>query len=390
MLCSRVSNIDPTMSNLGSPSSPRRSDSSLPGAGRERPSLNARDREILKDIIRTFILSGEPVSSRSVAKGGRHSLSAATIRNVMADLEDLGYLSQPHTSAGRVPTRNGYHFYIDALMQNRSVPAKARRTIDETLAAGPSGVEEMMTSASQLLSELTQQIGIVMTPTVSRSRLRAIDFVKLSGSKVLCVLVGAGGFVDNKVIETPNPISRRELVRISNYLTDHFSGKTLRQIRDQLIDLMAEDRTKVDRLLGRAIEFAQKAFADKEAQAVLVEGTTTVLNQPELSDLDRIRRLLGTFSDKATLVRVLNRLIEGPGVRVVIGKDSALTSELNFSLVGTSYDVDNRNVGKLGIFGPSRMDYQRVIPIVEYFGERIGQALEQTFSEGDEGLERQG
>ena len=151
---------------------------------------------------------------------------------------------------------------------------------------------------------------------------------------------------------------------------------------------MAEDRTKVDVLLGRAIDLAQKAFADKRAPSVLVEGTSTILNQPELSDLDRIRRLLGTFADKATLVRVLNQLVEGPGVRVVIGKDSDLTSELDFSLVATSYGVGDSGTGKLAIFGPSRMDYQRVIPIVEYFGEKIGRALERTFSEDTDGLEQ--
>ncbi|MFQ5525604.1 MAG: heat-inducible transcriptional repressor HrcA [Thermoanaerobaculia bacterium] len=366
------------MGSTGTPPTGKHLNAAPQGVSVEASGLNARDREILKDIVRAFIMSGEPVSSRSVAKAGRHSLSAATIRNVMADLEDLGYLSQPHTSAGRVPTGDGYHFYIDALMQNRAVPAKARRTIDEAL-GGATGVEEKMSSASQLLSDLTQQIGIVMTPTVGRSTLRAIDFVNLSGSKILCVLVSAGGFVDNKVIETPEPIARRDLVRISNYLTDHFAGKTLRQIRDELIDLMAEERTKVDRLLGRTIELAQTAFAERGAPSVLVEGTTTVLKQPELSDLEQIHRLLNTFADKATLVRVLNRLIEGPGVRVVIGNDSQLTSELDFSLVATSYDVGDRNVGKVGIFGPSRMDYQRVIPIVEYFGERIGRALEQTF-----------
>lgn len=369
-------------------SSQRESSGSPPSGAAQAEGLNARDREILNDIIRTFILSGEPVSSRSVAKAGRHALSAATIRNVMADLEDLGFLTQPHISAGRVPTRDGYHFYIDSLMQSRSVPAKTRRAIDETLAGGSRGAEELMSSASQLLSTLTQQIGIVMTPTVGRSTLRAIDFVNLSGSKVLCVLVGASGFVDNKVIETPEPIARRDLVRISNYLTDHFSGKTLRQIRDELIDLMAEDRSKVDLLLGRAIELAQKAFAGGKTPSVMVEGTSTILNQPELSDLDRIRRLLGTFADKATLVRVLNQLVEGPGVRVVIGKDSDLTSELDFSLVATSYGGGESGSGKLAIFGPSRMDYQRVIPIVEYFGDKIGRALERTFAGDTGGLEQ--
>lgn len=375
------------MSSSGIPSA-RRDPSPKPASTvAAGASLNTRDREILNDIIRTFILSGEPVSSRSVAKGGRHSLSAATIRNVMADLEDLGLLTQPHISAGRVPTPDGYHFYIDALMENRSVPAKARRSIDETLVAGASDAEEMMSSASHLLSRLTQQIGIVMTPTVGRSTLRAIDFVNLSGCKVLCVLVGASGFVDNKVIETPEPIARRDLVRISNYLTDHFAGKTLRQIRDELIDLMAEERTQMDDLLGRAIDLAREAFSGRGNQAVLVEGTTAILNQPELSDLDRIRRLLGTFSDKATLVRVLNQLVEGPGVRVVIGKDSDLTSDLDFSLVATSYGVGS-GAGKLGIFGPSRMDYQKVIPIVEYFGEKFGQALGRTFGEDIDGLEQ--
>ena len=375
------------MSSSGSPSTRRHSASEQPSDMAAGAGLNTRDREILNDIIRTFILSGEPVSSRSVAKGGRHSLSAATIRNVMADLEDLGLLTQPHISAGRVPTPDGYHFYIDALMENRSVPAKARRSIDETLVAGASDAEEMMSSASHLLSRLTQQIGIVMTPTVGRSTLRAIDFVNLSGCKVLCVLVGASGFVDNKVIETPEPIARRDLVRISNYLTDHFAGKTLRQIRDELIDLMAEERTQMDDLLGRAIDLAREAFSGRGNQAVLVEGTTAILNQPELSDLDRIRRLLGTFSDKATLVRVLNQLVEGPGVRVVIGKDSDLTSDLDFSLVATSYGVGS-GAGKLGIFGPSRMDYQKVIPIVEYFGEKFGQALGRTFGEDIDGLEQ--
>ena len=199
------------MSSSGPPLAPRDDSAESTSSAAAREGLNARDREILNDIIRTFILSGEPVSSRSVAKGGRHSLSAATIRNVMADLEDLGFLTQPHVSAGRVPTRDGYHFYIDTLMRSRTVSAKARRAIDESLASGPNRAEEMMASAGQLLSTLTQQIGIVMTPTVGRSTLRAIDFVNLSGSKVLCVLVGASGFVDNKVIETPEPIPRRDL-----------------------------------------------------------------------------------------------------------------------------------------------------------------------------------
>jgi len=343
--------------------------------------LDARDCEILKETIRDFIVSGEPVSSRSVAKSRGGSLSPATIRNVMADLEDLGYLSQPHTSAGRVPTRAGYHFYIDSLMRSRGVPARARRQIEETLREVLPDATHLMVSASHLLSELTQQIGIVITPTMGETVLKAVSFVNLSGSKVLCIVVSAGGFVDNKVIETSSPVAREELVRVSNYLTDKFAGLTLRQIRDQLLRLMAEDRAKMDRLLADAIEFARLALLESEHPDVVVEGTAAVLSRPELNDVDRVRRLLGTFENKAGLVRMLSQLIDGPGVRVVIGNDSDLTSDLDFSLVATTYGVGDQT-GAVGIFGPSRMQYQRVIPLVDYFGERLSQVLAETFAEG--------
>jgi heat-inducible transcriptional repressor len=347
----------------------------------ERSKLNPRDCEILRDTIRGFILSGEPVSSRTVARMKGQTLSAATIRNVMADLEDLGYLVQPHTSAGRVPTPSGYHFYIDSLMDNRAVPARARRYIEETLSASPTDVDQLMSSASHLLSELTHQIGFVMTPTLAETVLKAVSFVKLSGAKVLCVVVSASGFVDNKVIETPEPIDREELTRISNYLTDHFSGMTLRRIRDRLLELMSEERATVDRLLAKAIELAGEALIDAGPPDVWVEGTAVVLNHPEFSDVDRVRKLLDTFADRAELVRVISRLIHGPGVRVLIGQDSDLTSDLDFSLVATTYGADVQSMGTVGIFGPSRMEYNKVIPLVDYFGERISQALEAAFSE---------
>jgi heat-inducible transcriptional repressor len=331
----------------------------------------------------SFTLTGEPVSSRSVAKMKGGALSAATIRNVMADLEDMGYLSQPHASAGRVPTRAGYHFYIDSLMQSRGVEARDRRHIEEILRAVPPDAEHILGSTSQLLSELTHQIGIVIAPTLAETTLKAISFVNLSGKKVLCVLVSANGFVDNKMIETRERLPREELVRISNYLTDNFAGLTLSQIRDRILGMMAEDRARVDRLLASAIDLAEKAFEESDPRDVLVEGTVAVLDQPELSDLQTVKRLLDTFADKAKLVRVLNGLIEGPGVRVIIGKDSHLTSDLNFSLVATTYGVGEKKTGTLGIFGPSRMEYNRIIPLVDYLGERLSDALEWTFGEAE-------
>lgn len=350
---------------------------------RDHSTLSARDREILKDVILTYILSAEPVSSRSVAKKGRLGLSAATIRNVMADLEESGYLAQPHTSAGRVPTRAAYHLFIQSMMEARKPTARERRYIDENLGA-PADAEQMMGVASHLLSELSHQVGIVVTPALGDTVLKAVDFVPLAGRKVLCVVVSSTGFVDNKVIETEELVPREELVRISNYLTENFGGQSLREIRNQLLRRMAEERAQVDRLLALAIELAQRGLDTQQGPAVLVDGATELLSQPELSDIARVRRMFDTFADKARLVKMLNQCIQGRGVRVLIGADSALTSELDFSLVATSYGVGDQTLGSLGIFGPSRMEYHKIIPLVDYLGETLSRALAESFSGGSD------
>jgi heat-inducible transcriptional repressor len=343
--------------------------------GAQPRELSGREREILKDIILMYILSAEPVSSRSLAKQGRHGLSAATIRNIMADLEELGYLRQPHTSAGRVPTGAGYHLFVESLMGSRSVPARVRRYIDEHLREAPADGEGLISVTSHLLSELSQQVGIVLTPAMGETILRAIDFVPLSGSRVLVVVVAESGFVDNKVVDTDSPLPREDLIRVSNYLTENFGGKTLREIRDRLLAMMAEERAQVDQILGSTLEVAKRGLDQVAERGVLVDGTEVVLGHPELSDVIRVRRLIETFTDKARLVQMLNVCVQGEGVRVVIGEDSDLTSELDFSLVATHYGVGERHLGTLGIFGPSRMEYQRVIPLVHYLGQALSEVL---------------
>ncbi len=346
---------------------------------RSTGTLTARDREILKDIILTYMLDAEPVSSRSVAKRGRLGLSAATIRNVMADLEDSGYLAQPHTSAGRVPTRAAYHLFIESLMQTRKVSARDRRYIDEHLAAGSADPEQMMGATSHLLSELSHQVGIVITPALGETALKAVDFVPLSGRKVLCVVVSTSGFVDNKVIETEEEMTREELQRSANYLTEKFCGLTLREIRERLLRLMVEEKAQMDRALALTLQLAKNGLDLEQGPEVLVDGTTSLLAQPELADIQRVRRMFDTFANKARLVRMLNQCIQGRGVRVLIGEDSDLTSELDFSLVATTYGGGDRPLGTLGILGPSRMEYQKVIPLVHYLGETLSRALADSF-----------
>lgn len=338
--------------------------------------LNARDREILRDIISTFILEGQPVSSRTVARHVRHGVSAATIRNVMADLEERGLLEQPHSSAGRVPSRAGYHLYIKSLMAARALSEDERERIDSDLQSGSAQPEKIVGLASQLLSGLSGQIGILVTPAIGDTLLRSIDFVPLSGRRLLCVVVSEAGFVENKLIEAEEELSREELIRISNYLTENCRGRTLPAIRERLLMAMSEERSQVDRLLARAISLAQRGLEPAAGPDVFVEGTTQLLARGELEDVTRVRRLLDTFADRQRLVGLLNLCLEGGGVRVVIGADSAVTSDLGFSLVARSYGTGDSTRGTLGVFGPSRMNYERMIPLVDYLGESLSRALE--------------
>jgi len=353
-------------------------------ATRPPEDLTARDREILKDVIHTYILSGEPVSSRAVAKHARHGVSAATIRNVMADLEDLGLLEQPHSSAGRVPSRAGYHLYIQALMEARELPELERRRIDGDLQAGAAHAERLIGTSAQLLSELSGQIGILVTPAFAETVLEAVDFVPLSGRRVLCVVVSESGFVENKLLQVEEEIPREELVRIGNYLTANFRGQTLRAIRERLISLMREERAQVDRLLARAIRLANQGLASRGERDLVVEGTAHLVGRGELSDVERVRRLLDTFAERQHLVALLNQCLDGTGVRVVIGEDSELTSDLGRSLVARPFGADGQARGSLGILGPARMPYDRIIPLVDYLGESLSRALVDNAPRGGE------
>lgn len=346
---------------------------------RQHEELSPRDREILKDVIYSYILHGEPVSSRAVAKHERHGLSSASVRNIMADLEELGYLRQPHTSAGRVPTVDGYHFYIEALMRQRSVSARDRRYVRRYLEEVGGDADGRINAASHLLSELSNQAGVVLVPALGDTVLKAVDFVPLSGRKVLCVIVSMSGFVDSKIVELDNEVTRRDLVQAGNYLTDNFAGLTMREIRDRLVSMMEDERAAVDQVLGLVVQLARHSLVDDDDPAVVVDGTEGLLRQPELSDLTRAQRLFETFKDKARLVSLLNQCVEGAGVRIWIGEDSELTSELDLSLVATTYSMGESVQGSLGIVGPSRMEYERVIPLVEFLAATLSDALTTTF-----------
>lgn len=340
----------------------------------ERIDLSERDREILRAVVKAYLLSGEPVSSRQLAKQGGYGLSAASIRNVLADLDELGLLRQPHTSAGRVPTPQGYHFFIDSLMETEVLSEEDIQAIEERLATTlDSG--ELASTVSKLLSRLSQQVGIVLTPGLASTVLRTVDFVPLSGKRVLCVVASCSGFIESKVIDGEEELDREELIRVSNYVNENFAGQTLAAIRDRLLRSMDDERAQMDSLLRNAISLGRQGFDLRAHPTLVIEGTEALLAQPELADLSRVRRLFETFTDKVRVVGLLNRCLEGRGVRVLIGEESDLTSELDFSLILRSYRMNGDSVGTVGLFGPSRMEYSRLIPLVDYLGERLSAAL---------------
>ncbi len=339
------------------------------------PPMGERDREILREVVLAHILSAEPVSSRAIARRNRLGLSAASIRNVMADLEEWGFLTQPHTSAGRVPTREGYHLFIDSLMQTQQPSLRERRQIEESLRSVPPDAAQLLAATLLVLKDLSHQVSIVMTPAASETTLKAVELVPVSDRQVLCVVVSGSGFVDNKLVTVREPLSRDELQWISNYLSENFAGLPLREIRERLLVMMSEDRAQVDRMLSLTIDLARQGLEERGERQLLVDGTSEVLAHPELADITRVRQLFDTFSRRARLVSFLNQLLDTEGVRVVIGADSALTSQLDFSLITTSYGVGRQKLGTVSVFGPSRMEYPRLIPLVHYLGETLSRVL---------------
>ena len=352
-------------------------------AARHGVELSARDREILRDVVHAYILSGEPVSSRTVARQATLGVSAATIRNVMADLEELGYLEQPHSSAGRLPSRAGIHFYIDSLMEARDVPADDRQRIEGELGGPPAGAGRLVETTTHLLSRMSGQIGLVLTPAIGDTVLEAVDFVPLSGRRVLCVIVSREGFVEHKLIESDDVLSRDELVRVGNYLNENFRGQTLRAIRERLLVAMREERAQVDSLLASAIRLASRGLDSDRSPELRLEGASALLARRELSDVERVRRLLDTFGERQRLVELLSQCLDGNSVRVVIGDDSAVTSELGLTLVARPYGAEDQVRGTLGILGPSRMPYERIIPLVDFLGEALSRALEVSSGVGE-------
>jgi heat-inducible transcriptional repressor len=343
-------------------------------ASSSRHDLDARARQLLRALIARYIAEGQPVGSRTLAKASGLDVSPATIRNIMSDLEEFGLVAAPHTSAGRVPTSQGYRVFVDSLLEVRPLDEtsvdKLRRELP-TDAPAP----DLLSSATSLLSEMTHFVGVVSTPKREEFPFRHIDFVPLDAGRLLVILVFTDGQVQNRVIATQRAYSPSELEQIANYLNANYAGMRIDEIRARLLREMQDEGARLNRLLSAAVEVAQQAFQGSAASDMLVAGHTNLMGKQDATDVDRLRELFEAFQRKRDLLQLLERCSRAEGVRLFIGEESGFAALDKFSLVTAPYGVGGRVLGVLGVIGPTRMAYERVIPVVQATAGIISGAL---------------
>jgi heat-inducible transcriptional repressor len=335
-----------------------------------------RAQHLLRVLVDKYIREGQPVGSRTLSRDSGLDLSPATIRNIMADLEEMGFVSSPHTSAGRVPTIKGYRLFVDTLIK-LSPPrddelASFREKLQEVSGEDP---QSLATSVSTLLSMLTQLAGIVTVPRRAHSSLRQIEFLPLSGRRVLAILVVNEREVHNKILHVHRDFTEDELRQAGNYLTEQFGGRDLHQVRVDLVKQLEQTRESMNALMVEAIELAQQAFPEESSQTGYVLSGETNLLIEELGDMEKLKSLFNAFSKQHDMLRLLDQSLNAEGVQIFIGQESGYQILEQCSIVAAPYTTEDDTMGVLGVIGPTRMAYERVIPIVDLTSKLLGRAL---------------
>jgi heat-inducible transcriptional repressor len=342
--------------------------------------LPARSGHVLATVVREYIQTGEPVASVVIARRGAVSVSPATIRNILARLEEQGFVRQPHTSAGRVPTDRGYRFYVDLLLNLRrpsratTLAARLRQQTGDTPA-----FDDLLGQVSHLLSTESRHVGFAISPARGDARLHKVEFVSLAASRVMVIIVATSGQVWQKVVDIGEPLGPEELRRAAEYLNREFHGQPVAEVRDAVGRRLLEDRTLYDRLRARAFELASRTLAEAAEQHTLhLEGAATLLDeasQPHSAlPLSTLRALLEMIEEKQRLVRLLGEYLEGPGLSVVIGAEHTDPHLRPFSLVASTF-AEGNSVGSVGVIGPTRMHYSRTIAMVDDAARAVSELL---------------
>ena len=337
------------------------------------PMLDERSKTLLKTLIERYIADGQPVGSRALSKYSGLDLSAATVRNVMADLEEIGFIASPHTSAGRIPTPRGYRFFVDTLLTMQPVEASKISAIAGQL--HPSQPQQLISSASHLVSELTHFAGIVLTPRRSAPKIRHMEFVSLSEKRILLILVTTDGDVQNRILFSERAYSASELVVATNYLNQYLSGHDFEHIRNRVKEDLFKLRGDLQDLMAAALAAGDEAMNQTDERYV-ISGERNLLEVEELSsNMKRLRELFDLFEQRTALMQLLDISQRADGIQIFIGGESGLAPLDECSVVTAPYEVDGQIVGSVGVIGPTRMAYERVIPIVDITAKLLSSAL---------------
>jgi heat-inducible transcriptional repressor len=344
---------------------------------REETRLNERAQQLLKVLVESYIRDGQPVGSRSLSRDSGMSLSSATIRNVMADLEAYGFVSSPHTSSGRVPTPKGYRFFIDTLLEIQPLTETAADQLRSQLSAAEDS-RTLVSTASQLLSNVTQMAGVVSLQAPQAASLTHIEFLPLSEQRVLAIMVFDDREVQNRVVHLDRDIPPEELRRAAAALNEQFRGRTLQQVRQELIDELSDMREKLNQGMVDTISVARQLFsgsAPRNDMELVIAGETKLMGYGELSSVEKLRRLFEAFDEKRAILQLLDMSLNGAGVQIFIGRESGYQILDDCSVVTAPYRSDSGAVGVIGVIGPTRMAYERVIPVVDLTAKLLGAAL---------------
>ena len=337
--------------------------------------LNERAQFLFKALVERYIRDGQPVGSRTLSRDSALNLSPATVRNVMADLEEFGLLRSPHTSAGRVPTDQGYRFFVDTLLRIEPLEGAQVAMLKEQLDPAQNR-GALMESASSLLSDITHLAGVIMLPRQEQVTLRQVEFLSLSEDQVLVILVVNEREVQNRVIRTGRLYGPSELQQAANYLNSLCAGKDLKTVRDEILAELRDARESMNAMMLAAVEMAEKALVtEPDADEVMVAGQTNLMDAGELGDMDKLRRLFEAFNEKRDLLHLLDQSLHATGMQIFIGEESGYNALDECSVITAPYGSDEEVLGVLGVIGPTRMAYERVIPIVDITARLLSAAL---------------
>ena len=338
--------------------------------------LNDRTSHLLKVLVNQYIDDGQPVGSKSLVQSANLKVSSATVRNVMAELEDLGFIESPHRSAGRVPTIQGYRFFVDSLVESQPVGEQRlyeelQEQLDQDLST-----QALVTNVSEFLSGVTRLAGIVTLPKAQQVSLRQIEFIPLSESRILAILVTNDDEVQNRILEVHRAFGIDELHRLSNYFNEQFAGMEINQVREQLMSRMQSDREQMDGLMNMATQMAEGLFSDQgQGEDYILAGQSNLMGVDKLSNVDKLRQLFNAFSEKQEVLSLLDQCIDSDGVQIYIGQESGYKIFDDCSVVTSSYSIAGQPLGVLGVIGPTRMQYDRIIPIVDVTAKVLGAVL---------------